>query len=183
MIEDITRSRKGDFFFGGGNCCAGPYGVVQGCDVPADEISAPVKVIASGQLSQRPWRQRSGRSLGDKRRREAVTCVNTETAPNCTTRRPGLPGPGEDRHGSNRLDDRFDPLCRGGGCPPVHQDILQFCARVLNQRFQFYRQTQSIEGCRMGAPATRFCSPGFLSAFEPISRLPLRAAFVRIPRG
>ncbi len=46
---------------------------------------------------------------------QAVICVNTETAPKYTMRRPTLPGLGEGWHGSNELDDGFDPLRRGGG--------------------------------------------------------------------
>ncbi len=46
---------------------------------------------------------------------QAVTCVNTEAAPKYTMRRPTLPGLGEGWHGSNELDDGFDPLRRGGG--------------------------------------------------------------------
>ncbi len=46
---------------------------------------------------------------------QAVTCVNTETAPKYTMRRPTLPGLGEGWYGSNELDDGFGPLRRGGG--------------------------------------------------------------------
>ena len=46
---------------------------------------------------------------------QAVTCVNTETAPKYTMRRPTLPGLGEGWYGSNDSDDVFDPLRRGGG--------------------------------------------------------------------
>ena len=47
---------------------------------------------------------------------QAVTRVNTEAAPKVTMRRPTLPGLGEGWYGSDEsLDDKFDPLRRGGG--------------------------------------------------------------------
>ena len=46
---------------------------------------------------------------------QAVICMNIETAPKYTMRRPTLPGLGEGWHGSDELDDGFDPLRRGGG--------------------------------------------------------------------
>ena len=59
------------------------------------------------------WEKEGG--FGPSASRQAVICVNTETAPKYTMRRPTLPGLGEGWHGSDELDDGFDPLRRGGG--------------------------------------------------------------------
>jgi len=53
---------------------------------------------------------------------QAVTCVNAETAPKDTMRRPTLPGLGEGWHGTNALDDESVPLRRGGGRQHVNKE-------------------------------------------------------------
>ncbi len=53
---------------------------------------------------------------------QAVTCVNAESAPKYTMRRPTLPGLGEGWYGSDKTGRRSDSLRRGGGRQHVDKE-------------------------------------------------------------